>query len=49
MARTKAINPPRKIRYMLELSEDQHYALRLKAAENRKTIKDLIIDLVINT
>lgn len=48
MARTKAINPPKKIRYMLELSEDQHYTLKLKALENRKTIKDLIIDLVIN-
>ena len=43
MARTKAINPPKKIRYMLELSEEQHYILKLKAVENRKTIKDLII------
>jgi len=47
MARTKVINPPKKIRYMLELSEEQHYILKLKAVENRKTIKDLIIDEVI--
>lgn len=47
MARTKAVNPPKKIRYMLELSEEQHYILKLKAVENRKTIKDLIIDTII--
>jgi hypothetical protein len=48
MARTKAENPPKKIRYMLELSEEQHYILKLKAVNNRKTIKDLIIDTIIN-
>lgn len=48
MARPKAENPPRKIRYVLELSEDQHYLLKLKALNSRKTIKDLILDFIGN-
>ena len=28
-----AENPPKKIRYMLELSEEQHYILKLKAVK----------------
>lgn len=48
MARHKAENPPKKIRYVLELSEDQHYLLKLKALNSRKTIKDLILDFIGN-
>jgi hypothetical protein len=48
MARPKAENPPKKIRYVLELSEDQHYLLKLKALNSRKTIKDLILDFIGN-
>jgi hypothetical protein len=49
MARPKAENPPKKIRYMLELSEEQHYILKLKAVNNRSSIKDLILEKLINT
>ena len=35
------------VKYLLNLSENQHYALKMKALNSKKSIKNLIIDALI--
>jgi hypothetical protein len=36
----------KKKRYVLDLTPEQHYLIKLKAATEKKTIKDLILGLI---
>ena len=48
MAKPKEEKPPKKIRYLLEMSEEQHYLIKLKAMNKKVTMKELIINSAIN-